>query len=117
MSFQNTIIALDWLPEGWVKTFVPKLKEELFETIGIFADDFEVMDAKEKYGQLRLYWTWQDRVYTEHEIKRMNILYDYIDAVISKYEDVSKSTCMDCGCETTSGVLCSECNKNHKETS
>lgn len=112
MSFEDTIVALDWLPKGWVRSFVPYLKYELLDTLGRYMDDFEIIQAKEKYGALRIYWAWRDREYTEHEIKRLNILYDYIEDVISKYEDISMLTCMNCGSENTiAGTLCCECYK------
>lgn len=114
MSFEDTIVALDWLPKGWVRSFVPQLKQELRETLGVFADDFQIIQTKEKYGMLRLYWTWKDREYTEHEIKRMSILYDYIEEVITKYEYISMNICMNCGNENTNlcQILCDECYKN-----
>lgn len=112
MSFEDTIAALDWLPNGWVNSFVPQLKQELLDTLGIYADDFEILQAKEKYGAMRVYWTWKDREYTDNEIKRMNILYDYIEDVISKYEDISMLTCRGCGEENTIAyTLCSKCYK------
>ena len=49
-EFEDRVEALDFLPDGWVKSFVPKLKEELFGIIGSYAENFEIVRAKEKWG-------------------------------------------------------------------
>ena len=121
MSFEDTIIALDLLPLGWQIGVVPQLKQELIDTLGIYVDDFEIIQAKEKFGTLRVYWTWRDREYTEHEIKYLSVLYDYVANVIYKYEDISMCTCIICGkygdMEYYAPTLCEECYKRYKWTS
>ena len=121
MAFEDTVIALDLLPIGWQIGFVSQLKQELIDTLGIFVDDFEIIDAKEKYGALRIYWIWKEREYTEHEIKKLSILYDYVADVIYKYEKISMRTCILCGkygdMKYYAPTLCEECYKRYKWTS
>lgn len=88
---------LKLLPDGWVKAFISDLRKELADAIGSYANDFEVFQIKEKYGVMRLYWGWKDRDYTsEEEIDLKNITTE-VDEIISKYEKISKNTCVVCG--------------------
>lgn len=101
------------LPEGWVKAFVPQMKEELFETLGSCVENWCLLDAKEKYGVLRVYWSWDmdrhDEIAADQEV-----LTDDIERVIDKYSRISFHTCAICG-EQAMCVedlpLCAKCYK------
>lgn len=85
------------LPEGWVKSFVPKMKDELFNALGSYAEDFYIDQAKEKWAALRVYWHWKDRTRCEHEWEDLNNLTQVVREIIYKYTDISFETCMTCG--------------------
>lgn len=114
--FNQEASALDDLPMGWTMTFIGDLKYDLFETLGSYADDWIIADAKEKYGELRLYWAFRDRDYTEQEQDDLNALYDEIEEVIEHYRQISTVTCAICGalsdsCKIGWGMpLCKDCN-------
>ena len=75
---------LDSMPDGWRIAFGEQMCEELeqeLEKIGK-QDKWRIMQLKEKYGFLHLYANW----YTEN-----------INKIISKYEDISKKICINCG--------------------
>lgn len=87
----------DFLPDGWTDTFIPKMKQELADVLGGAVDDFIVFQIKEKYGAMRMYWSWADRDYDDSESKHLINLATKIDAVIRKYEAISEKTCVVCG--------------------
>lgn len=97
VTIDNTTYELKLLPDGWTDTFVPNLRRELAYALGSYAEDFEVYQIKEKYGVLRLYWGWQDRDYTADEECDLSAISKEIDTIISKYEEISKNTCVVCG--------------------
>lgn len=85
------------LPQGWVESFLPNLIDDLFEILGGYAEDWMVLQAKEKFGELRLYWGWRDRDYSISEQEFLISLIDKIEAVIDEYRLVSRRTCWKCG--------------------
>lgn len=96
-TFEEKTIMFDLLPEGWVKAFVPQIKEQLFKTLGSYVNDFILLDVKEKYGQLRVYWTWDIRDYSMSEVNDTIELQKDIEDIIFYYEIVSENTCAFCG--------------------
>lgn len=101
-QFDINTEALSLLPDGWVKSFVPKFKEELLDALGCYAEDFYIDQAKEKWAALRVYWHWRDRKYCEHEWADLNELTQTVQDIIYKYADISFKTCMVCGEEADS---------------
>ena len=87
----------DFLPEGWTNTFVPEMKKELANTLGGYVYDFDVLQIKEKYGTMRIYWSWADRDYTSREIVDLEEISEIITDIINKYENISEKTCAVCG--------------------
>lgn len=104
----------DFLPDGWTSTFIPEMKKELAGILYSYVDDFTIFQIKEKYGTLRIYWSWADRDYTDDEAKDLRDLTKEVQALIRKYESISEKTCVVCGKEaikmTTGWVMpvCSE---------
>jgi septum formation topological specificity factor MinE len=91
----------DFLPDGWTNTFIPEMKKELANVLGSYVDDFVIFQIKEKYGYMRMYWSWADRDYTDNEAKDVGMLTTDIEAIIRKYENISEKTCVVCGKEST----------------
>ena len=91
----------DFLPEGWTNTFIPKMKKELADILGSYVYDFVVFQIKEKYGVMRMYWSWADRDYNDTEVNDLNALTNEVEATIRKYENISENTCVVCGKEAT----------------
>ena len=108
----------DLLPDGWTSTFIPELKKELANALGSYADDFTVFQIKDKYGAIRIYWSWADRAYDDNEIQDLKELTKEIDSIIAKYAQISEKTCVICGAEATTTTtgwvmpMCTNCFKN-----
>lgn len=101
------------LPDGWVKSFIPQMKEELFDVLGSYVRYWCLLDVKEKYGMLRIYWCWNMERYDEIAADQ-EVLYYNIERVIDKYSRISFQTCAICGSDATYMnyvPLCAKCNK------
>lgn len=81
---ENPVCSLFWLPEGWVKAFGEEMCAELDVALRKTKEYNEayVVEAKEKFGQLRLY------LYPSNE---------EIENIIRKYEVISEHICENCG--------------------
>lgn len=106
--YNDNLIALnakmweaDFLPEGWTDTFVPDMKKELASILGSYVDNFTVFQIKEKYGTMRMYWSWEDKDYDDNEIDDLKTLTSEIEAIVRKYENISEKTCAVCGKQAT----------------
>ena len=95
-TFNEKMWEIEFLYDGWLKTFVPQMMDELFDALGSYVEDFEVLQIKEKFGRMRLYWGWADRDYTDAEAEDLNKLSKIIDNIIAKYENISGKTCIEC---------------------
>lgn len=97
VTMNGITYELKLLPDGWVKAFISDLRKELSDAVGSYVNDFEVFQIKEKYGVMRLYWGWKDRDYTSEEELDLKNITTEVDKIISKYEKISKNTCVVCG--------------------
>ena len=89
------------LPTGWVNSFGEKMCDELLEALGKYVDDFIIVQTKEKYASLRMYWYWREREYSaeeENDIKQVGM---DVQDIIYKYEKISYNTCIRCGAQAT----------------
>ena len=79
---------LDDIPKGWKKAFGIQMCEELRDILieADYLDKYQVVQAKEKYGVLRIY----DNGVPES-------IYDKYQAWLVKYEALSRDTCICCG--------------------
>ena len=79
---------LDALPEGWVRCFGVMMVKELNALLerAHYVNKFRIVEAKEKYGQLRLYHNGVPRS-----------IYDEFERVIDKYTYLSENVCANCG--------------------
>lgn len=93
---QHIFSQISNLPDGWYKSVVPNLVNDLINVLGPYVFDFEVLQSKEKYGSLRLYWAWRDGSFRDPEVD-WNKMRNDIESVIHKYERISYKTCADCG--------------------
>lgn len=89
----------DFLPDGWTQTFIPEMKKELARTLGRYVDDFIVFQIKDKYGTMRMYWSWADRKYNSSEVVDLTEISEEVEAIIDKYAIISEKTCVVCGKE------------------
>lgn len=78
------------IPDGWRKSVVPKLVDELVDVLRSHVDDFVISDCKEKFGELRVYWYYKTQINDD-------LLYNKIEEIIGKYELISRKTCVKCG--------------------
>ena len=94
----NFEAAIDGIPDGWLKSFFPQLKDELFKVCGAYADEIMFYQIKEKYGQLTVYWNFPDKdYYTDVDNKDIEEIIPTIENIIKKYTEISKNTCVTCG--------------------
>ena len=85
----------DEIPIGWRDSFFENMCDELIVVLGNYINEFEIVQLKEKYGSMRLYWNWKDEnIFTEEQIHNLT---NTIRDVISKYEAISYHTCVRCG--------------------
>ena len=89
----------DEIPIGWRDSFFENMCDDLISALGDYVDNFEIIQLKEKYGSMRLYWNWKDEnIFTEEQIHNLT---NTIRDVISKYETISYHTCVRCGKPST----------------
>ena len=88
------------LPEGWYKNVVPNMIDELINVLGPYVFEFEVLCCKEKYGSMRIYWTWTNGSYRDTEIDWLE-MHHQINNILYRYEAISYHTCVECGAEAT----------------
>ena len=105
----------DEIPIGWRNSFFKNMCDELIAVLGDYVNNFEIIQLKEKYGSMRLYWNWKDEdLLTGKQISNLtSTIYD----VISKYETISYHTCVRCGKPSTGYTkpwilpVCDKCNQ------
>ena len=98
---------LDDLPVGWINSFCKPMCDELMEALGDYADEWIIVQVKEKYGSLRIYHSGLPED-----------IYNKVEAVISKYEKISYHTCCVCGepaTEYSTGWILPYCSKHIKK--
>lgn len=108
----NEFTWLDDLPIGWRQAFGVQMIEELDHILrkADYQDKYRITQIKEKYGFLR----WYDNGVPE-------AIEDEYDEWLTKYEDLSKETCIMCGDKGKIDYeqywlepLCPECRENHE---
>lgn len=100
-EFNEKMWELTELYDGWYKTFSAQLMDELFEALDNYVEDFEVYQIKEKFGELVVYYGWQDRDYTEQEKLELQEIDAVVENILVKYQLLSKNTCVKCGAKAT----------------
>ena len=100
---------------GWRDSFFEHMCDELITVLGDYVNKFEIIQLKEKYGSMRLYWNWKDEnIFIEEQVQNLT---NTITDVISKYEAISYHTCVRCGKPSISYTnpwilpVCDECNQ------
>ena len=92
------------VPPGWNLTFIPDLIDNIADFIERYdlKDSYEVLQIKEKYGELRWYAAGiPDELYEEHE------------QIITYYTKVSICTCVVCGKRTAPYENLSHCSRTN----
>lgn len=103
---------LNDIPAGWVMAFGKQMCDELTSVLGEYVTEFHILQMKEKYSHLVVYWTLGDfdSNFDEEITKELN---DNIEKVLSKYYDLSYHTCWICGKQATEftnhGCIASYC--------
>lgn len=103
------------LPSGWAETFVPQMLDDLFEVLGSAVYDWELLQVKEKYGTLTVYWCWNMDSNLSDEDKA-DLEYQ-LEEILDQYTSISRNTCAMCGEEATHMStgwmvsLCDECDE------
>ena len=101
------------LPDGWINRFGKQMCDELCNALGEYINDFVIGQMKEKFNELRLYWYWDDKDYTDIGQNDLHELTSVVEDIIHKYMEISYNTCTVCGAPATQwtrGYLVSFCN-------
>lgn len=87
-DFDYSWTELDAMPDGWRKAFGEQMCEEIQKLLeeADWVYKYRILQIKEKWGCLH----WYDSTVPESIRERLN-------AIIQKYEDLSKKTCINCG--------------------
>ena len=90
--FEALYNSLQCLPEGWYNKFSKDLVNDLLQACNSNdeAKSLRILEAKEKYGEMRIY---------------INLCDDKFDTIINKYTKLSRHTCIRCGNDVTSCEL------------
>lgn len=109
------------LPVGWENGCAKDMCDELMSVLGKYADDFIILQLKEKFNEIRLYWSWTDREYTDEEYMELKQMCDAIERILRKYAEISYNTCTVCGEPATKWTtdcwlagFCDECYERTK---
>ena len=108
------------LPNGWINAFGRQMCDELLNVLGKYVNDWVILQLKEKFGEVRLYWYWEDRDYTSDDVVRLIKIEQKIENIINKYIDISQNTCYICGEKSTHMTegwimpICDRCDHNVK---
>lgn len=91
-DFDYEYTELDNMPEGWRKAYGEALCEDLAAELRHIGrlDEYYVLQIKEKFGALR----WHGNIQTPE-----------IRAILQKYEDLTRFTCIECGAPATRVTL------------
>lgn len=81
---------LDCLPVGWINAFGKNMCEELDNVLGDYANEWQIAQVKEKFGEMRIYHNG-----VPQEIS------NEIESIIDKYTEISYHTCSRCGAKAT----------------
>lgn len=103
---------LDDMPEGWMVAFGEQMCEELKAALGKYADYWIIVQVKEKFGRLCIYYGWDT---FDEDIEIPDEVANKVDDIVNKYEVLSGRTCMHCGSRATYqsvgwiGPYCEKC--------
>ena len=111
-DYDFSYTEIDELPDGWRIAFGDSICEEIQRVLEKYdaVNKFRVIQIKEKYGSLRWYHGGLSREVAKE-----------VEEIISKYEDISARTCIDCGKPATKISLdwicpwCDDCSKKHPD--
>jgi hypothetical protein len=115
---ENTdeVCWLNDIPLGWVKGFGKEMCDELLEALGEYVNDFIIIQMKEKFAMIRIYWRWDDKDDSDAVCEELNRLTSAVENIISKYAAISRQTCYICGTQDASMIydawvlpMCMEC--------
>lgn len=96
-TFEEKVKDLNFLYDGWVNSFIPQLKDELFDLLGSYVEQFNVLQIKEKFGKLTVYWNFNLDGLQDEYVQDIEDLYEQIEDLLHKYEELSSKTCIICG--------------------
>ena len=92
---------LDSVPMGWQGSFL-----SMCQKLVPFKEDFKILEIKEKYGQLRVYF------WTDDEVDEYGEIYNQVEEIINSYCNSTTAICLACGKEKSKKeYLCEDCTK------
>lgn len=90
---------LDSVPIGWQESFL-----SMCQKLDPFKEDFKILEIKEKYGQLRVYF------WTDDEVDEYGEIYNQVEEIINSYCNSTTTICLACGKEKSKKkYLCEDC--------
>ena len=92
---------LDSVPIGWQEGFL-----SMCQKLVPFKEDFKILEIKEKYGQLRVYF------WTDDEVDEYGEIYNQVEEIINSCCNSTTTICPACGKEKSKKeYLCEDCTK------
>ena len=96
-TFEEKVNDFNFLYDGWVNSFIPQIKDELFELLGSYVEQFIVLQIKEKFGKLVIYFNFDLDGLENEYVEDIEELCEEIENLLNKYEEISSKTCIVCG--------------------
>ena len=89
------------LPQGWINAFGDQMCSELLEALGEYVDRWIIVQVKEKWGRMNVYYHFDVDDLSDEEIDKVNEVEKLVSAIIDKYDQISYHTCAFCGALAT----------------
>lgn len=89
------------LPQGWINAFGDQMCEELLVALGQYVDRWIILQVKEKWGLMVIYYHFDVYGLSNEEIAKVNKVEKLVSDIIDKYDEISYHTCAYCGASAT----------------
>lgn len=94
--------TVDWLedlPEGWHNIFLSQYCDKINEVLGDNQEAFHIEQLKEKFGEIRCYWSLDPDKFENAEA--YDSAFDKLMNLTDDIENLSYETCCYCGAKAT----------------
>lgn len=89
------------LPQGWINAFGDQMCGELLEVLGEYVDRWIIVQVKEKWGRMNVYYYFDVDDLSDEEIDKVNDVEKLVSDIMDKYDQMSYHTCAFCGAPAT----------------
>ena len=89
------------LPSGWIDAFGAQMCDELMVALGEYVNRWIIVQVKEKWGSMVIYYYFDIDGLSDEEIEKVNEVEEFVSNIIDKYDEISYHTCAYCGAPAT----------------